>query len=180
MALFDSISAQLGGLVGARKTFGARRGAYKTLSDVATSLKLNGSIACSAGVWKTIGSYTVTPQTRMRVGYGRSGDTGQPQGILYTVLKTQAVAKHGELRVLIQDAEGRVKPDGYIIHSVRTERLDDSSGDRAIAFLVPEMGPYANEDDEIVVQFKSDATVTLDGNENANGSTLLLDVTLYS
>lgn len=180
MAIFDSISARLGGIAGVgRKTYGAKRGAFKTLS--ARELNCKGSITVGVNKWTVIGSYTVSPQTRVRVGYGQTGNTGQQIGLLYTKVNASlGTQKHGEIRVAVYDAEDRVK--GYIVHSVRTERLDDSASDRGIAFLIPEMGVEAIEDDIIKIEMKPDAAITVDGYD-AGGTyptELLLDVTLYS
>jgi len=181
MGMFDGISKLSATIIGGGAGAGAMGGnkAFKTLS--ARDFNLLGSITCANTGWTVIGSYTVKPQNRLRAGWGKEGATGQNLGILYVRLYAEAVQKHGLIRVSIKDAEDRVKQNGYILHSARTERLDDSASDRGIAFIIPEMGVEARDDDKVIIEFMPDASITVQGINNCTtAADLQLDVTLYS
>ena len=148
-----------------------------TLQDI-VELKFKGSITCTKGQWTVIGSYEIMPQQTAEPGYGTEGELARNVGMFYVVIKAATVAKHGKIRVQVVDNQGR--PKGYYVNGVRTERLDDSADDRTKGFIAAVRGIVGGPYDRIEILFSPDATVTIDSNEDGDGSTVRLDATLYS
>lgn len=155
----------------------AKAGALMTLQDT-TELGTKGSITCTAGKYTVVGSYEILPQQKAEPGYGSEGELARNVGMLYVKLYEASVQKHGKIRVQVVDNQGR--PKGYYLHSVRTEKLDDSESSRTEGFIVPIKGIVGSPYDMIEILFLPDATTIVDGNENDDGSTIRLDATLYS
>lgn len=159
--VFESIKAAVGGL-GVGRLGQARIGkgvkSRKTLTADRDSLNCGlGSITCNANAWTTIGSYTVKPQTQMRWGYGQEGRPQSVVGVCYGTLQydnagVRTTLTTGEIRLSVKDSEGRVR--GYtIVNGVALSAVNQSFTDSDSKHWLPETGPIAREDDQLIIEF---------------------------
>lgn len=137
------------------------------------------TVSLVAGQWQTVGSYVITPQTAEQCGFGRSGVTNEQIGMLYVKLKDNATSPTEipcSVRIAILDAEDRVRPNGYVVHSVRNDKLSVDKTDLNVGYKFPRQGIQARPYDKIALIIKPDSAVTL---VKAN-SDIRLDTTLFA
>lgn len=153
-----------------------KKGALKTLTQA--DLIDAATVACTTGEYNLLGTHVITPQTSMRCGKGRTGVVQEQIGMLYVLLKddqTTPVAVPGLIRVAILDAENRVRTGGYVIHSVRTEKLSVDKTDITTGFKFEVQGLEARPYDKIALFLNPDAAVTV----VLADSDIKMDCTLY-
>lgn len=174
MALFDSISARLGGFgIGPAM----KKGINKVLTEDNASIASEINLVTTA--WGRVISYQVTPQTTQRWGYGVEGKVQANTGIFYFVPKAKTggdsgTAITGSVRVAIVNSEDIVKD--YIISSIRTEELTKKLADgRDLVTFLAEQGYKAQPYDKLVVEILCDTDLTY----STSASSLLVNTTLY-
>jgi hypothetical protein len=142
------------------------KGFPKTLTKADFSLAQGSSQSIVAGVWNTIGTFTVPAQQKYRFGYGNPKEPDN-QGYLYVDLKDTSatpVQIEGIIRLVYSDASGLKK---QVIFEDRTNRLRGSTVDKKLMIPLPETpcglrpDSYASEDDKLLIELKPDASATL-------------------
>lgn len=152
------------------------KGALKTLTEA--QLIDAAAVACVSGKYNLLGTYVITPQTEMQCGNGVKGVVSEQMGMLYILLKddqTTPVAVQGLIRVSILDAEDRVRTNGHVIHSVRTEKLAVSKTDITTGFKFAVQGLKARAYDKVALHLNPDADVVVVRAD----SDVEMDTTLY-
>jgi len=154
----------LGGILGGRKSATAGRNVFKKIlahgdwwdTDLETS---SGVILLRAGIWQTIGRYTVPAQQMLRFGYGSAlypDNQGHLHIAVYDDTATNSVVEEGSIRLVQRNAQGTVL---LVIAEFRTENLRGSTTDRQMMVPLPEQTqfPVVGEDSVLEIQFKPDA-----------------------
>jgi hypothetical protein len=177
MTLWDQLMG-IGKGLGAPNIGGG--GKLKTLQGADTGLTTSGTydaISCPSTSWTRVSSYTVKPQTQHAWGYGREGVEQANIGMFQFLPKTSAAggtAIATLVRVAVVNSEDIVLK--YVIHSVRSERLQkDLTDGKSYVFFLPEDSYKARQDDKLVIEIKPDTTATISG----TASSLRVDTTIY-
>ncbi|NVM22861.1 MAG: hypothetical protein HWN68_13900 [Desulfobacterales bacterium] len=149
-----------------------KKGALKTLTEA--DLIDGATVVCTEEEWNLLGVYTITPQVTVNCGFGRAGIVNEQMGMFYAKLQDATPAEvPGAVRVEILDAENKHR--GYIIHNVRTDKVNVDKTDVSTGFKFPLQGIAARPYDKIALFFMPDATATL---TTANCD-VKMDCTLY-
>jgi hypothetical protein len=177
MTLWDALGG-LGKQIGA--PMGGGKGKLKTLQGSDVGLAASGTYdatVCPSTSWTRVGSYTVKPQTQHAWGYGREGIQQANIGMLQFLPKTSAAggtAIAALVRIAVVNSEDIVMK--YVIHSVRSERLQkDLTDGKELVFFLAEDGYKARQDDKLIIEIKPDTTATISG----SASSLRVDTTIY-
>ena len=128
------------------------------------------TVACTAGQFTQLGSYTVKAGEVVTVGYGQAQGQENAQGRIYVKLQNSTPTEvTGEVRLSILGPQNSVLRE---IARFRTEALS-SSTDRTKQIPLPDSMIGASEDRKILMEFNPDSTATL---TKAN-CTVLIDIT---
>lgn len=187
----------LGGGAGGKSVIKTLQGADMAMTGTITTVSGAASIVggfnhvshtLTSGAWQRVGEYAVRAQTQQRWGYGREGVDQANIGILYFLPKTQVAGSAAGgatlpcmVRIAVVDSEDRIRPDGYVVHAVRSERLANdltSSYGKLAVFFLPEKGAMGRVDDKLVIEVNADAAyngLVWSG----TASTLRVDTSLY-
>lgn len=171
MALFDSISARLGGIMPGKAM---PAGIDKVLTEVKMELSADVEIACTTTSWGRVGTYTVTPQTTQQWGFGVEGKEQANLGFIQFLPKTNGgVAMPGEVRLAIVNSEDIVQD--YRLPSVRTELLTKALADgKDLVYFLGASGYVGKPYDKLVLEILVDTAATY----STTASTLLVNTTL--
>lgn len=172
--VLEQIQQRIGGLIPGAVP--KAKGALKTLTEV--ELMDAATVACVTGKYNLLGTHIITPQTEGQCGNGVKGVVSEQMGMFYVLLKddqTTPVEVNGLIRVAILDAEDRVRNNGHVIHSVRTEKLAVSKTDITTGFKFAVQGIRAKAYDKIALFLRPDANVTV----VLADSDIEMDTTLY-
>ena len=137
------------------------------------------SVTLKAGKWGLIGSDQVTPQTKLRCGKGVTGKTNEQIGLLYVKLmddQATPVEIPGYIRIAILDNEDRIRTNGYIIHSIRNDKLSVDKTDLTTGFKFPVQGIQLRPYDKVALYLKPDSDVVAVKAD----SDIRVDCTLYA
>jgi len=171
MALFDSISARLGGIMPGRAM---PAGIDKVLTEVKMELSSDATVACTTTSWARVGTYTVTPQTTQQWGFGVEGKEQANLGFLQFIPKgVEEASILGEVRLAIVNSEDIVQD--YRIPSVRTELLTKALADgKDLVYFLGASGYVGKPYDKLVLEILVDTATTY----STTASTLLVNTTL--
>ena len=163
IAGLGNLGGILGG-VGAQKSAVSGRNVFKKVLSHGdwwdTGLETgSGVIALKAGVWQTIGRFTIPAQQIYRFGYGSAAfpdNQGYMHFAAYDDTATNSVVEEGAVRLVQRNAQGTVQ---LVVAEFRTEELRGSLYDRQQMKALPEQTqmPLVGEDSVLEIQFKPDA-----------------------
>jgi hypothetical protein len=136
-----------------------------------TELISAAAVACTAGEAKVVGKYKVEAGEIIEPGYGLFAGQGDATGRIYIALQNAAgAALNGTIRFSIWTPQNRhIMP----LAEYRTETIASGSGDRTKMVEFPEIGVEITEDKQLVMEFISDTTDSIDKSK----STILMDIT---
>jgi hypothetical protein len=158
-----NLAGMLGGGGQAKSPTAGRNVFKKVLShgdwwDAALETTAN-TIALKAGVYQTIGRFTIPAQQMYRFGYGAAAfpdNQGYMHFAAYDDTATNSVVEDGSLRLVQRNAQGTVQ---LVVAEYRTEQLRGSVSNRQQMVALPEQTqfPVVGEDSILELQLKPDA-----------------------